>query len=123
VFIFGLNVTIENAPSDCASLAVLASSGSYTETLSCAGDEAICFCNGAGERNGTYEISVSAGDPPVELARAGSVTVTGDVCHVVPRFVTLRCAPQHAGAPPVPDSGVSPRHDAGATADAGSLLP
>jgi hypothetical protein len=119
VFIFGLAVTIENSPIDCADLAVVASSGSYAEGLSCAGDEATCFCIGAGERRGTYQISVSAGDPPVELAQAGPVTVAGDACHVAPRFVTLLCAPLDAGAPPVPDSGVSPLHDAGPSADAG----
>jgi hypothetical protein len=119
ILIFGLNVSVENSPVDCADLSVIATSGAYSETLECNGDDTICSCTGAGERTGTYQLSASAGDPPVELAHAGPVTVTGSGCHVKPRSIVLRCAPpEDAGVPPAQDAGVSAPPDAGPS-DAG----
>ena len=101
----GLRVWVENPPVDCASLSVVATDEAYSEVLACAADDPPCFCRGAAERAGTYLVSVSAGDPPVEFDQAGPVTVSRDGCHVIPRTVSLRHAPLQDAGTQIPDAG------------------
>jgi hypothetical protein len=108
----GLLVTVDNSSVDCDELSVIATDSGYAETLLCFGPGSTCQCPGASERPGTYELSVSTGDPPVELQHSGPIQVPRDQCHVITRAVTLHLSPA------LEDAGPSAAHDAG-VADGG----
>jgi len=108
-----LHVSFEKPPIACDELSIVATDVGYTDTLECrASDGVTCDCYGAEERPGTYEITVSLGDPPIELARSGPITVTSTPCHVTTKSVVLQLAPLPA------DAGVVAPADAGGARDA-----
>jgi hypothetical protein len=111
----GLYVTFERPNGACDELAIVATDVGYAETLECRDFEGVrCNCFGAEERRGTYQITASIGAPPVELARAGPITVKTDRCHVITETVVLRLAalPAAAGAVTSSDAGGADAGDA-----------
>lgn len=80
VFVFGLSVTVTDDMGDPVSGATLTlTEGTYTETM--AEFQTGQFA-GAGERAGTYTLTVEAsGFEPVTL---NNIQITADECHVIP---------------------------------------
>lgn len=112
---YGLNVMFEKPAVACGELSVVATDGGYTDTLHCDDfDGAHCNCYGAEERPGTYQITVSLGNPPIELARSEPVTATSTPCHVVGQSVVLQLLPlpTDAGVATPSDAGGAPGADA-----------
>jgi hypothetical protein len=104
----GLYVTFAKQTVACDELAVIAADGAYTDVLECSDvDRVRCACFGADERPGTYEVTVSTGEPPIELARSAPITVTATSCHVVTQSAVLQLAvlPADAGVFIGPDAG------------------
>jgi hypothetical protein len=104
----GLYVTFDRQTAACDELAVVATDRGYTDALKCSDlDAGRCACFGATERPGSYEITVSRGEPPVELARSGPIAVTATWCHVVTQSVDLQLAslPAAGGVFIDPDAG------------------
>lgn len=84
-FRYGLNITVRDgsgAPAAQGSIGI-ARDGDHEETLEVIGAETMA---GAGERPGTYDVTISK--TGYITWSAESVTVTADECHVIP--VTLQ---------------------------------
>ena len=88
---FGVNVTLRNASSGAAvaGATVVIVEGSYRETLSSIGPPGSYA--GAGEREGSYTLSVAA--PGYVSPAARTVVVTGNECHVNGVSVTIDLTP------------------------------
>lgn len=90
VFIFGLTVYLTDQNGDPVTGAtVVITEGQDEETLVVVQDG---FYTGAGERQGTYTLTIEAtGFEPVTI---NNIVITGDECHVTPvgRDVTLQPA-------------------------------
>jgi len=93
IFVYGLSVDVRDAVTGAgiaAGAVVVARDGDYSETLESGVVDSVSV-HGAGERAGTYIITVTRpgyaawGSPPV--------TVTADQCHVHPALVTARLTP------------------------------
>lgn len=80
-FVYGLNLTVLDGFGAGAAQGALgvAVDGTFADTLEVRGDRQML---GAGERPGTYDITVSK---PGHLTwSAENITVTANVCHVIP---------------------------------------
>lgn len=90
-FRFGVNVTLRsaNGGAPVVGATVVIAEGTYTETLSPIGPPGSYA--GAGEREGTYTLSVSA--PGFVSPAPRTVVVTGDECHVTGESVTIELTP------------------------------
>lgn len=109
--VYGLSVRVksEDTGATLCGGTVVATSGTYTETLESLGGSD-CTYFGAPERPGTYRIQVSHdGYLPAVVS---DVTVRSDDCHVIPevRTVTLtpgtpECSPGDLFACPCPGGG------------------
>lgn len=92
-FIFGLTVNLTDESGDPVTGATLIiTDGQYVETLTDLQDG---FFRGAGERQGTYTLTVTAaGFEPVTIE---DIIVTGDECHVTPisQEVVLTTVPKY----------------------------
>jgi len=88
---FGVNVTLRNASSGApvAGATVVIAEGSYRETLSTIGPPGSYA--GAGEREGSYTLSVAA--PGYVSPAPRTVVVTGGECHVNGVSVTIDLTP------------------------------
>ena len=88
---FGVNVTLRNASSGApvAGATVEIAEGSYRETLSSIGPPGSYA--GAGEREGSYTLSVAA--PGYVSPAPRTVVVTGGECHVNGVSVTIDLTP------------------------------
>jgi len=89
----GLNVQVVDAStgSDICGSQVVATDGSYIETLQETAWDAGCLYSGATERAGTYGLDVSA--MGYQSAHRDGVVVTADACHV--QTVTVVIALSH----------------------------
>jgi len=111
-------VRFEKPATGCDEVSIVATDVGFTDTLHCLDlDGAHCECYGADEREGTYQITASIGNPPIELARSGPITVTGTRCHVTTQSVTLQLSPLPT------DAGVVTPSDAGGSPDADAAPP
>lgn len=89
----GLNITVKDAVTSAViteEVTVVASEGAYEETLENTTGSGIF--SGAWERSGTYVITISK--PGYQTFTSGAVTVTEDVCHVIPQSRTFQITPQ-----------------------------
>ncbi len=88
IFIYGLTVYLTDQNGDPVTGAtVVITEGQYEETLEVVQDG---FYTGAGERQGTYTLTIVAmGFEPVTI---NNIVITGDECHVTPvgRDITLQ---------------------------------
>lgn len=85
-FVHGLNVTVLDSQTNqplVDGVVVKATDGSYQEFLS--GLENLFI--GAGERAGTYTITVTK--TGYQTYTSAPIRVTADVCHVIPQLVTV----------------------------------
>ena len=110
-----LHVRFAKPPIACDEVSIVDTDVGYTDTLRCLdfdGDH--CECYGADERPGTYQLTASIGNPPIELARSGPITAGATPCHVVTQTVTLQLSPlpTDAGVVTPPDAGGVPDADA-----------
>jgi hypothetical protein len=91
LYAYGVSVTVTNAingnPVNNATLTL--SDGSYNETMQWVptGDYV-----GAGERAGTYALTVTA--PGFQSQTIGQIVVTADACHVQGVHLTVELVPQ-----------------------------
>lgn len=101
-------VTFSGQPTACDKLSVVATDGAFTEPLECM-EYAVpnpCVCFGPDERPGTYEITVTTGEPPTELGRSGPILVGQGSCHVDTRAVVVQLSrpPSDAGGSDAADA-------------------
>jgi hypothetical protein len=92
-YVFGLAVTVQAKASGqrICDAEVVASAGSYQETLRSFGPSDSCTYAGAGERPDVYEIRATrAGFSPATLSGG---RVGADECHVIPVKVTIELLP------------------------------
>lgn len=85
----GLNITVKDAETNAylsEGVSVVATDGSYTETLQSFGGSEPVF-SGAYEREGNYTITVSKSGYVTYTSEV--VSVTSDVCHVIPQQRTI----------------------------------
>lgn len=90
----GLNITIKDAETNAylnEGVAVIATDGSYSETL-ISFDVAEPIFSGAYEREGNYIITVSKSGYVTYTSEI--ITVTSDVCHVIPQQITILLQPE-----------------------------
>ena len=87
-FVYGLNVTVIDSQTQqliVEGVTVTAQSGNYQETLEIfPGSEYVFY--GAGERPGTYLITVTKSG---YVTNTATVTVAADECHVIPQQVQV----------------------------------
>jgi hypothetical protein len=90
----GLNITIKDAITNAylnEGVSVVATDGSYSETLE-SFDSAEPVFSGAYEREGNYTITVSKTGYITFTSEV--VSVTSDVCHVIPQQRTILLQPE-----------------------------
>jgi hypothetical protein len=93
IFVYGLAVEIRDAVTGAgiaAGAVAVAREGSYSETLEHGPVDSVSV-HGAGERAGTYTITVSR--PGYVAWTSPPIKVTADQCHVQPVLVKARLAP------------------------------
>jgi hypothetical protein len=93
IFVYGLSVEVRDAVTGAgiaAGAVVVARDGTYSETLESGPVDSVAV-HGAGERAGTYTITVTR--PGYAGWSSPPVTVTADQCHVLPVLVTARLTP------------------------------
>jgi hypothetical protein len=94
VFVYGLNLEIRDAVTGAPAAdgaTATARDGAYTETLEpVPGPETNLVRIGAGERPGTYDVTVTK---PGFVTWERRVTVTADECHVHPVLLDVRLSP------------------------------
>ncbi|MCW9037300.1 hypothetical protein [Altibacter sp.] len=92
-FVYGLNVTVRDANTDVlltdAEVTVQAQDNDYNEMLEF---NAVVFL-GAGERPGTYTLTVTGVNYETFISDPIAIALTEDVCHVVPQAIELRIQP------------------------------
>lgn len=91
LYAYGLTVTVVDAPTGDSlrvAPAGVAHDGSWSETMQVFGNHLL----GAGERAGTYDITVTA--PGYRAWDTTGVKVTADECHVRGVNLTARLAPE-----------------------------
>ena len=90
-YVFGVVVTVRDANSQVPLTTAIVTlvDGAWREALTAQPLETVY--RGAGEREGTYTITVSA--PGYRTSAPRTVTVTGDECHVQPVSITVDLAP------------------------------
>lgn len=89
----GLNITVQDAVSHAVlteDVTVVATEGSYSETLERIPGSDIF--SGAWERDGSYVLTVSKSG--YQTYTSETITVTSDVCHVIPQNRTVALIPQ-----------------------------
>ncbi|MCW1146978.1 hypothetical protein [Flavobacterium lacisediminis] len=90
----GLNITIKDAETNAylnEGVSVVATDGSYSETLE-SFDSAEPVFSGAYERQGNYTITVSKTGYVTYISEV--ISVTSDVCHVIPQQRTILLQPE-----------------------------
>ncbi|RTL13946.1 MAG: hypothetical protein EKK56_03055 [Flavobacteriaceae bacterium] len=90
----GLNITVKDSETNDylgEGVLVVATDGSYTETLQNPGGSEPVF-SGAYEREGNYTITVSKSGYVTFISEV--INVTSDVCHVVPQQRTILLQPE-----------------------------
>ena len=90
----GLNITIKDAETNVYlsdGVSVIATDGSYSETL-VSFDVTEPIFSGAYEREGNYTITVSKSGYVTYTSEI--ITVTSDVCHVIPQQRTILLQPE-----------------------------
>ena len=90
----GLNITIKDAETNVYlsdGVSVIATDGSYSEAL-VSFDVAEPIFSGAYEREGNYTITVSKSGYVTYTSEI--ITVTSDVCHVIPQQRTILLQPE-----------------------------
>lgn len=90
----GLNITVKDSETNDylgEGVLVVATDGSYTETLQNLGGSEPVF-SGAYEREGNYTITVSKSGYVTFISEV--INVTSDVCHVVPQQRTILLQPE-----------------------------
>lgn len=90
----GLNITIKDAETNVYlsdGVSVIATDGSYSETL-VSFDVSEPIFSGAYEREGNYTITVSKSGYVTYTSEI--ITVTSDVCHVIPQQRTILLQPE-----------------------------
>ncbi len=90
----GLNITIKDAETNAylsEGVSVVATDGSYTETLQSFDSSEPVF-SGAYEREGNYTITVSKSGYVTYTSEI--ISVTSDVCHVIPQLRTILLQPE-----------------------------
>jgi hypothetical protein len=98
-------VTFAGQVPACDELSVVATDGDFSEPLRCV-ESNPCLCFGVEERAGSYEITATTGEPPIELGRSSPITVTEGTCHVNSQDVVVQLSP------PPTDAGVLDAADA-----------
>lgn len=92
-FVYGLGITVQNAATGAAitdSASVVVKDGSYTESYTLGGQPGGVIA-AAGERAGTYSISIRKGEfAPYDTV---GIKVTKDACHVQPVQVVAKLQP------------------------------
>ncbi len=90
----GLNITVKDSETNASlndGVTVIATDGTYTEALeSFVSDEPVF--SGAYERVGNYTITVSKSGYITQTSEM--ITVTADVCHVIPQQRTIYLQPE-----------------------------
>lgn len=82
-FVYGVNVTVTDENGEPVSGATLTlTEGAYSETMMELGDFQPGVYVGAGERAGTYTLTVDADG--FETAVIEDIVVDADICHVIP---------------------------------------
>jgi hypothetical protein len=92
-FVYGLNVNVKDAATDAVlqeGVLVKAVDGSYVETLETV--ESIPTFLGAGERAGSYVITVSKDG--YQTFTSPVVTVKADICHVLTETLNVELQPE-----------------------------
>lgn len=91
VYVYGITVTLQDAQTGAAvsNATVTLTDGSYTEAM---GELSPGNYAGAGERPGNYTIRVQAGG--YQEVVVVDVSVTSDICHVIPVQRTISLQPQ-----------------------------
>ena len=90
----GLNITVKDAETNDylnEGVSVIATDGSYSETL-ISFDVVEPIFSGAYEREGNYIITVSKSGYVTYTSEI--ITVTSDVCHVIPQQITILLQPE-----------------------------
>lgn len=90
----GLNITIKDAETNLylsEGVSVIATDGSYSEAL-ISFDVVEPIFSGAYEREGNYIITVSKSGYVTYTSEI--ITVTSDVCHVIPQQITILLQPE-----------------------------
>lgn len=90
----GLNIIVKDAQSNLYlsdSLKIIASSGTYTESLENFPGNPPTF-SGAIEREGTYTVSISR--PRYQPFVTAAIVVAKDQCHVIPQTQTVALIPK-----------------------------
>jgi hypothetical protein len=85
---WGLSITVTDASSGgrICDASIVATDGSYSETLTEVGGSGSCVYVGASERSGTYDLAVSRGS---RTASATNVVVPNGTCHVTTQMVNI----------------------------------
>ena len=92
-YVFGLNITLKDATTSTiitSDVEVVAKDGDYEETLMTI--EGIGSFFGAGERPGTYIVTVTSAN--YETFTSDPITLTSDVCHVIPKAFEFLLQPK-----------------------------
>jgi hypothetical protein len=85
--VFGITVRlIGGADGAKCVVDVSAQDGAYQEDFECLTDKQDCFCNGAGERPGTYTVTVSDQGTVLQV---DTVVVQDGECHVSPEHLEV----------------------------------
>ena len=90
-YVYGLNVTLIDASNSnkiIDDVTVVSKDGSYEETLTAGIDSFY----GSGERAGTYTITITSDN--YETYTSAPITVTADICHVIPQTFELTLQPK-----------------------------
>ncbi len=90
----GLNVTVKDAVTQAdlqEGVTVTATDGSYSEVLEYGQSSSSTFV-GAWERPGNYILTVSK--EGYQTFASDVITITADVCHVIPQSVTIVLQPE-----------------------------
>lgn len=83
-FEYGLSVrVVGGAESGECAVTVVAEDGDYTEELECRAQQADCACYGAGERPGSYRVSLGDDSGVIE-SKTANVEQDEEGCHPVP---------------------------------------
>ncbi len=91
VFVYGLNVRLTDSESGqpITGATLILTDGDYTETMMETGDGQYV---GAGERAGTYELTITADSYATETR--GMIVITADECHVQPVNLDIELTPE-----------------------------
>ncbi|WP_290628844.1 hypothetical protein [Altibacter sp.] len=92
-FVYGLNVTVRDANTDVLltndEVTVLAQDNDYSEMLAFS---SVVFL-GAGERPGTYILTVAGANYETLVSDPITIVLTEDECHVIPQAIEVRVQP------------------------------